>query len=197
MLHARAPPPSPSPVSPPPPSPPPPPPSSSSHLSSYPTLPYPTLSFFSIANLRLSSPFASLSISFSFYQPDPLLFEDSTLKIARDPPTSDSRRNALSVKYYRRESYDVEKKEGLGRVGRVVGGRDGGWWVEDFGTARVTVSKEENKFDQSKGGSYRFGYGFRKRRRILFLRKPDKSPFTHIPELEENDRNKNNVRYWK
>lgn len=33
---------------------------------------------------------------------------------------------------------------------------------------------EKNKFDQSEGGSYRFGYGFRKPRRILFLRKPDK-----------------------
>lgn len=41
-------------------------------------------------------------------------------------------------------------------------------------------SKEKNKFDQSEGGGYRFGYGFRKRRRILFLRKPDKSPFTRI-----------------
>lgn len=41
-------------------------------------------------------------------------------------------------------------------------------------------SKEKNKFDQSEGGGYRFGYGFRKRRRILFLRKPDKGPFTRI-----------------
>lgn len=41
-------------------------------------------------------------------------------------------------------------------------------------------SKEKNKFDQSEGGGYRFGYGFRKRRRILFLRKPDKGSFTRI-----------------
>lgn len=47
------------------------------------------------------------------------------------------------------------------------GGREGGL-------------KEKNKFDQSEGGGYRFGYGFRKRRRILFLRKPDKGPFTRI-----------------
>lgn len=45
---------------------------------------------------------------------------------------------------------------------------------------RAEVTKEKNKFDQSEGGSYRFGYGFRKRRRILFLRKPDKGPFTRI-----------------
>lgn len=45
---------------------------------------------------------------------------------------------------------------------------------------RRGVAKEKNKFDQSEGGSYRFGYGFRKRRRILFLRKPDKGPFTRI-----------------
>lgn len=45
---------------------------------------------------------------------------------------------------------------------------------------RAGVTKEKNKFDQSEGGSYRFGYGFRKRRRILFLRKPDKGPFTRI-----------------
>jgi len=45
---------------------------------------------------------------------------------------------------------------------------------------RAGVTKEKNKFDQSEGGGYRFGYGFRKRRRILFLRKPDKSPFTRI-----------------
>lgn len=42
--------------------------------------------------------------------------------------------------------------------------------------------KEKNKFDQSEGGSYRYGYGFRKHRRILFLRKPDKneSVWMHI-----------------
>ena len=34
--------------------------------------------------------------------------------------------------------------------------------------------KKKNKLDQSQGGSYRCGYGFRKRPRILFLRKPDK-----------------------
>lgn len=45
---------------------------------------------------------------------------------------------------------------------------------------RAGVTKEKNKFDQSEGGGYRFGYGFRKRRRILFLRKPDKGPFTRI-----------------
>lgn len=39
---------------------------------------------------------------------------------------------------------------------------------------------ERNKLDQSEGGGYRFGYGFRKRRRILFLRKPDKRPFTRV-----------------
>lgn len=47
-------------------------------------------------------------------------------------------------------------------------------------STRAGVTKEKNKFDQSEGGSYRFGYGFRKRRRILFLRKPDKRPFTRI-----------------
>lgn len=45
---------------------------------------------------------------------------------------------------------------------------------------RAGAAKEKNKFDQSEGGGYRFGYGFRKRRRILFLRKPDKGPFTRI-----------------
>lgn len=45
---------------------------------------------------------------------------------------------------------------------------------------RRGVTKEKNKFVQSEGGGYRFGYGFRKRRRILFLRKPDKGSFTRI-----------------
>lgn len=45
---------------------------------------------------------------------------------------------------------------------------------------RERGSKEKNKFDQSEGDGYRFGYGFRKHRRILFLRKPDKSPLTRI-----------------
>lgn len=45
---------------------------------------------------------------------------------------------------------------------------------------RAGVTKEKNKFDQSEGGGYRFGYSFRKRRRILFLCKPDKSLFTCI-----------------
>lgn len=45
---------------------------------------------------------------------------------------------------------------------------------------RAGVTKEKNKFDQSEGGGYRFGYGFRKRCRILFLRKPDKGSFTRI-----------------
>lgn len=57
---------------------------------------------------------------------------------------------------------------------RMRGGGGGG--TEGGGGA----SKEKNKFDQSEGGGYRFGYGFRKRRRILFLRKPDKRPFARI-----------------
>lgn len=52
--------------------------------------------------------------------------------------------------------------------------------MRDERGGREGDSKEKNKFDQSEGGGYRFGYGFRKRRRILFLRKPDKSPFTCI-----------------
>lgn len=59
--------------------------------------------------------------------------------------------SALSAKYYRWNSY-----------------------------TRAGVTKEKNKFDQSEGGGYRFGYSFRKRRRILFLRKPDKGLFTRI-----------------
>lgn len=52
--------------------------------------------------------------------------------------------------------------------------------MRDEKGGREGESKEKNKFDQSEGGGYRFGYGFRKRRRILFLRKPDKGPFTRI-----------------
>lgn len=57
-------------------------------------------------------------------------------------------------------------------VGRCVARTDG--------STGHGVTEEKNKFDQSEGGSYRFGYGFRKRRRILFLRKPDKRPFTRV-----------------
>lgn len=49
------------------------------------------------------------------------------------------------------------------------------WRRNDGGT-----TEERNKLDRREGGGCRFGYGFRKRRRILFLRKPDKRPFTRV-----------------
>lgn len=45
---------------------------------------------------------------------------------------------------------------------------------------RKGTTEERNKLDRREGGGCRFGYGFRKRRRILFLRKPDKRPFTRV-----------------
>lgn len=70
-------------------------------------------------------------------------------------------RSLFQLKYYRWNSNARERRRDGGRRGR-------------------GASKEKNKFDQSEGGGYRFGYGFRKRRRILFLRKPDKRPFARI-----------------